>query len=90
MNKVDDIIEQKVEYAYHEQLGYLTCCPTNVGTGMRASVMMHLPALTINKQMNLILQTISKIGLTPRYIWGRQRGPGKHLSDFQPDYPGSL
>ena len=70
MNKVDDIIEQKVEYAYHEQLGYLTCCPTNVGTGMRASVMMHLPALTINKQMNLILQTISKIGLTARGIYG--------------------
>ena len=61
---------KKVEYAFHEQLGYLTCCPTNVGTGLRSSVMMHLPALTANKQMNAILQTISKVGLTARGIYG--------------------
>ncbi len=70
LNQVDDMIEQGVEYAFHEQLGYLTCCPTNVGTGMRSSVMMHLPALTINKQMNTILHTISKVGLTARGIYG--------------------
>src|SRR5690606_36993613 len=54
LNQVDNMIEEKVEYAFHEQLGYLTCCPTNVGTGLRSSVMMHLPALTANKQMNAI------------------------------------
>lgn len=70
LNQVDDIIEQSVEYAFHEQLGYLTCCPTNVGTGMRSSVMMHLPALTANNQMNAILHTISKVGLTARGIYG--------------------
>ncbi|NLB41847.1 MAG: protein arginine kinase [Clostridiales bacterium] len=70
ISKVDDMIEEQVEYAFHEKLGYLTCCPTNVGTGLRASVMMHLPALTMNKQMNVILQTISKIGLTARGIYG--------------------
>ena len=70
LSKVDDVIEEQVEYAFHEKLGYLTCCPTNVGTGLRSSVMMHLPALTMNKQMNVILQTISKIGLTARGIYG--------------------
>jgi protein arginine kinase len=70
LNRVDDTIENEVEYAFHEELGYLTSCPTNVGTGMRSSVMMHLPGLTINKQMNAILQTISKIGLTARGIYG--------------------
>ncbi len=70
LSQVDDVIEEQVEYAFHEKLGYLTCCPTNVGTGLRASVMMHLPALTLNKQMNVILQTISKIGLTARGIYG--------------------
>ncbi len=70
LNHVDNIIEKNIEYAFHEQLGYLTCCPTNVGTGMRSSVMMHLPALTANKQMNAILQTISKVGLTARGIYG--------------------
>ena len=70
LNQVDNMIEEKVEYAFHEQLGYLTCCPTNVGTGLRSSVMMHLPALTANKHMNAILQTISKVGLTARGIYG--------------------
>ena len=70
LNQVDDTIEDHVEYAFHEELGYLTSCPTNVGTGLRSSVMMHLPALTMNKQMNVILQTISKIGLTARGIYG--------------------
>jgi len=46
INKVDDAIEDQLPYAFDEDLGYLTCCPTNIGTGMRASVMMHLPALT--------------------------------------------
>lgn len=70
LNHVDDLVEANIEYAFHEQLGYLTCCPTNVGTGMRSSVMMHLPALTVNKQMNAILHTIAKIGLTARGIYG--------------------
>ncbi|HHY81205.1 MAG TPA: protein arginine kinase [Clostridiales bacterium] len=70
LNSVDDMLESQVEYAFHDELGYLTSCPTNVGTGMRSSVMMHLPALTLNQQMNAILQTISKIGLTARGIYG--------------------
>ncbi|NMA96346.1 MAG: protein arginine kinase [Clostridiales bacterium] len=70
IDKVDDLLEKNIEYAYDENLGYLTSCPTNVGTGMRASVMMHLPGLVHVGHMNLLLQTISKIGLTARGIYG--------------------
>ena len=48
-SRVDDVIEESVVYAFDERFGYLTACPTNAGTGLRASVMMHLPALTITK-----------------------------------------
>lgn len=70
IDKVDDVMEENIEYSYHETLGYLTSCPTNVGTGMRASVMMHLPALVYGGHINGILQTISKIGLTARGLYG--------------------
>ena len=50
--------------------GYLTCCPTNTGTGMRASVMAHLPSLVITKQINKVLHTITKLGLTARGLYG--------------------
>ena len=70
ISKVDDVIEESVEYSYDEQLGYITSCPTNVGTGMRASVMMHLPGLVATNYINTVLQTISKIGLTARGLYG--------------------
>ncbi|MFY9176623.1 MAG: protein arginine kinase [Caldicoprobacterales bacterium] len=70
INKVDDAIEDQLPYAFDEDLGYLTCCPTNIGTGMRASVMMHLPALTATGQMKLILQTLAKVGITVRGLYG--------------------
>ncbi|MGI6112888.1 MAG: protein arginine kinase [Mahellales bacterium] len=69
-DKIDDVIEENVTYAFDEHLGYLTCCPTNVGTGIRASVMLHLPALTITGYIKGMLQTISKIGLTVRGLYG--------------------
>ncbi len=49
-NQVDDTLDAKLDYAFDEQYGYLSCCPTNVGTGLRASVMMHLPALAMSGQ----------------------------------------
>ena len=48
-------LEEKINYAFDEQYGYLTSCPTNVGTGLRASVMMHLPGLVLTKQINRII-----------------------------------
>lgn len=67
---IDDLLEQSIEYAYSENWGYLTSCPTNVGTGMRASVMVHLPALNITGNMNKILQAVAHIGLTIRGLYG--------------------
>ena len=57
---IDDLIEQKVTYAYHKRLGYLTACPTNVGTGMRVSVMLHLPALVITRQIEKVFRAVFK------------------------------
>ncbi|MGE4282462.1 MAG: protein arginine kinase [Clostridia bacterium] len=69
-NQIDDIFEETIEYAYHENYGYLTCCPTNVGTGLRASAMVHLPALTITGYINSILNAVSKLGIAVRGIYG--------------------
>ncbi|MBM7646751.1 protein arginine kinase [Scopulibacillus daqui] len=69
-NGIDDWIEEKFDYAFDENRGYLTCCPTNVGTGLRASVMMHLPALMITQRMNRIAPAINQFGLVVRGIYG--------------------
>lgn len=69
-DKIDNLLEQNLDYAYDEKLGYLTCCPTNVGTGMRASVMIHLPALNLTGNIGKILQTVTQIGLTIRGLYG--------------------
>ncbi|TMW69997.1 protein arginine kinase [Alteribacter natronophilus] len=69
-NEVDDWMEDKLDFAFDEKRGYLTSCPTNVGTGLRASVMMHLPALVITRQMNRILPAINQLGLVVRGIYG--------------------
>ena len=69
-NKIDNLIEQEVEYAYSENYGYLTCCPTNAGTGLRASVMIHLPALTITGHINSLLNAVGKLGIAVRGLYG--------------------
>lgn len=69
-NKIDDELEKSVEYGYSEKFGYLTCCPTNVGTGMRASVMMQLPALVMSGKIDGIVSALSKLGATVRGIYG--------------------
>ena len=70
INKIDDEIGKKVTYAFREKEGYLTSCPTNVGTGMRASVMLHLPAIEMINGINEILKAISKIGYVVRGFYG--------------------
>jgi len=66
----DSAIETALNYAYSENLGYLTQCPTNLGTGLRASVMMHLPALTLSRQIERIAADLPKLGLTMRGFYG--------------------
>ncbi len=68
--RIDDIIEAEAAYAYSETYGYLTACPTNIGTGLRASVMMHLPALIKTRQLNRLLGALSQVGLTVRGLYG--------------------
>ncbi len=69
-SEIDDILESKIDYAFHEKFGYLTSCPTNVGTGLRASVMVHLPSLTMTGQVNTIMDGLTKIGLAVRGLHG--------------------
>lgn len=69
-DKIDDILEQSLNYAFNGVRGYLTSCPTNVGTGIRASVMLHLPALVLTGQINRIISAITQVGLTVRGIYG--------------------
>lgn len=66
----DDLIEGELEYAFDEHFGYLTACPTNMGTGLRASVMLHLPALIMSGQINRFLGALSQVGLTVRGLYG--------------------
>lgn len=70
INSIDDMIEQRVTYAFHEKLGYLTACPTNVGTGLRVSVMLHLPALVITRQIDKVFRSLQKISLAVRGLYG--------------------
>jgi protein arginine kinase len=70
LNAVDDELEDRLDFAYDIGLGFLTACPTNVGTGMRASAMLHLPGLVLADQMNQVIQGVNKIGLVVRGIHG--------------------
>ena len=70
IDAVDSEIESRVEFAFSPQLGYLTACPTNVGTGIRASVMLHLPGLVLMNEINSIIKAVNKMGLAVRGLWG--------------------
>jgi protein arginine kinase len=70
VDKIDSALENKLEFAYDSRLGYLTACPTNVGTGMRASAMLHLPGLVLSELINQVIQAVSKIGLAVRGLYG--------------------
>jgi protein arginine kinase len=70
LQALDDGLEKNLNYAFDERRGYLTSCPTNVGTGMRASVMLHLPAIAMAGQTQMIFQNISQLGMTVRGLYG--------------------
>lgn len=69
-SKVDDVIEENVTYAFDNDFGYLTACPTNTGTGMRASVMLHLPALTMTENINKVIASAGSLGIEVRGLYG--------------------
>ena len=70
MNGIDNRIGKSMKFAFDEQFGFLTACPTNLGTGLRASVMLFLPALTVNGVMPRVIRSISRLGLTVRGVYG--------------------
>ncbi|MCH5186008.1 MAG: protein arginine kinase [Oscillospiraceae bacterium] len=76
-DKVDDVINESLGYAYDEEFGYLTSCPTNTGTGMRASVMLHLPALVMTGRIDSIINSANQLGITVRGLYGEgSKGAG--------------
>ena len=70
LDTLDEDLGKELPYAYHHEFGFLTSCPTNVGTGLRASVLMHLPALVLTKEIGKVLQGLSQVGLTFRGLYG--------------------
>jgi len=70
MSEIDNHIASSMKFAYDEQFGFLTACPTNLGTGLRASVMQFLPALTMNGLMPKLIRSINRLGLTVRGMYG--------------------
>lgn len=69
-NYLDNIISEEIDYAYDNVIGYLTSCPTNVGTAIRVSVMLHLPALTMTGYIRSVLESCGKLGLAVRGLYG--------------------
>jgi protein arginine kinase len=70
VDRLDEELGDQLPYAYHQEFGFLTSCPTNVGTGLRASILVHLPALALTKELPKVLQGISQVGLTFRGLYG--------------------
>ena len=74
-SEIDDMLERAVEYAYHKDFGYLTSCPTNTGTGLRASFMVHVPMIEKTGNLPEIIRSLSKLGMTVRGIYGEGTKP---------------
>jgi protein arginine kinase len=70
LDTFDSALEKKLDYAFNSELGYLTACPTNIGTGIRVSAMLHLPGLVLAEQINPIIQSVNKLGLAVRGLYG--------------------
>lgn len=76
---LDNDLEKSLAYAFSSKLGYLTACPSNVGTGMRASVMLHLPGLCLTEEIKPVINAVSKIGLAVRGMWGEGSEAAGHM-----------
>lgn len=73
--EIETVLDKKLKFAFDENLGYLTQCPTNIGTAMKASVLLHLPALSNNRQISKLSTTVSKLGLTLTGVYGEISNP---------------
>ncbi|MEM8734958.1 MAG: protein arginine kinase [Planctomycetota bacterium] len=79
VDALDDQLEKHLNYSFHDTLGYLTACPTNVGTGLRVSVMVHLPALVITREIEKVFRSLQKINVAVRGLYGEG---SKYMGDF--------
>lgn len=70
LDTVDSQLDALLDFAFSDQFGYLTACPTNLGTGIRASAMLHLPGLVLDEQVNPVIQSVNKLGLAVRGLYG--------------------
>ncbi len=70
INDIDDLLGQKLHFAFDSKRGFLTCCPTNSGTGLRISFLMHLPGLVLTKAIDAVLQGASQMGISTRGFFG--------------------
>src|SRR5216684_2658835 len=70
IDQADTLLEKKLDYAFSPETGFLTACPTNLGTGIRVSAMLHLPGLVLAEQINPIIQSVNKLGLAVRGLYG--------------------
>jgi protein arginine kinase len=70
IDHLDSELEKQLDYAFNNDLGYMTACPTNLGTGIRVSAMLHLPGLVLAEQINPIIQSVNKLGLAVRGLYG--------------------
>ena len=70
LERLDSDLGERLSFAFHSEFGYLTSCPTNAGTGLRASVLIHLPGLVLTKEIAKVLQGLSQVGLTFRGLYG--------------------
>lgn len=79
VNQFDDLLESSMPYAFSKDYGYLTACPSNLGTGLRASVMMHLPGLSISNNMDKVVRASNQLGLAVRGLFGEGSDASGHI-----------
>ncbi|RCL31987.1 MAG: protein arginine kinase [Puniceicoccaceae bacterium] len=79
VNQFDDLLESSMPFAFSKDYGYLTACPSNLGTGLRASVMMHLPGLSISENMDKVVRASNQLGLAVRGLFGEGSDASGHI-----------
>ena len=79
IDELDDRLEERLDFAFSQEHGYLTACPTNVGTGIRASVMVHLPALSMVNQVQQLFKGVTQVGLAVRGLYGEGTEASGHI-----------
>lgn len=78
-DEIDTSLDKELEFAFDKELGYLTQCPTNIGTALKASVLLHLPALNASRQISKLATTVSKLGLTLTGVYGEVSSPRSNV-----------